>query len=46
MRKLNAEFIPDRPADTAHEDASDAIALDPVTEFFGIGVMLALLLFS
>jgi hypothetical protein len=46
MRQQNAEIIPDRRADTAQEDSSGTIALGPVTEFLGIGFMLALLLFS
>ena len=46
MRQQKPEILPDRSADTAHEDTSDTGELGPLTEFFGIGMMLVLLLFS
>ena len=46
MRQQNSEIFPDRSADTAQRDTPDTVALSRVTEFLGIGVMLALLLFS
>ena len=46
MRQQNPEILPDRSADTAKRNTSDTVALGPVTEFFGIGIMLLLLLFS
>ena len=46
MRQQNPEIFPDRSADTAKRDTPHMVALSPLTEFFGIGMMLVLLLFS
>ena len=46
MRQQNPEIFPDRSADTAKRDTPHTVALSPLTEFFGIGMLLVLLLFS
>lgn len=46
MRQQNVESSPGRSSSVARRDARDTGSLDPVTEFLGIGILLALLLFS
>ena len=46
MRTPNAESSSDRSSDTTRKTTVDTVALGPVTEFLGIGILLALLLLS
>ena len=46
MRTPNVEISSDRSSDTVRKSTVDTVTLGPVTEFLGIGILLALLLFS
>lgn len=46
MRHSNGESTSNRSSDTEERQTSDTNELGPVTEFLGIGMLLALLLLS
>jgi len=46
MRSQKTSESADKSSDNAHKQPADPVALSPVMEFLGIGILLALLLFS
>jgi hypothetical protein len=46
MRSQKTSESADTSSDTARKQPVDPVALSPVMEFLGIGILLALLLFS